>query len=541
MRAFSTAFGQRASTPSVAEHDNTARSGYALWIGAALAVLFSLWCMLANDLTHVIDPDAARHSLNGALIYDMIRTGEWRHPIHFAERYYAHFPAISIPYHPPMFPAIEALMYAGLGMSTFTARLAVAICAGGSIWLLFLLTLRLHGSVCLATAVVLTFCSTPVSVQVGREVMLEYPALLFVFASIRFLDLDRWTRLTTAMTFAFIASLAVWTKHAVFLGLVPWFLLLMERRWQMVRRVPIWAFSAFFGAACIGLAGLVALADFSGENAEWPSRTVAQSVSNNSVFYLRTFLANFGIAGTVVSAAGVLIALCFMPHHRHREARNLCFAWALTAFLVPLFVRAYDPRYLGFMLPAVFILTYMGMYYVFERLVSARFASLATLAVGLVFFAMHMRTDRLYVKGTSEVAAIVAGEHARALYLGPYAGEFIHAVRVLDPTLESAVTRGDQFAPTVSRPNDLLSFVKAHGISLIVVRASALKPAKNPDSLFGTYTDLFTEVRRTTVISSDWERHGVFYVYRFLGPVSAPVKEFKVRSRLLGKSLNLHF
>ena len=67
----------------------TARSGYARWIGGALAVLFSVWCMLANDLTHVIDPDAARHALNGCLIYDMIRTGEWRHPIHFAEKYYA--------------------------------------------------------------------------------------------------------------------------------------------------------------------------------------------------------------------------------------------------------------------------------------------------------------------------------------------------------------------------------------------------------------------------------------------------------------------
>jgi 4-amino-4-deoxy-L-arabinose transferase-like glycosyltransferase len=497
--------------------------------------------MLANDLTHVIDPDAARHALNGALIYDMIRTGEWRHPIHFAERYYAHFPAISIPYHPPVFPAIEALMYAGLGVSTFTARLAVALCAGGSIWLLFLLALRLHGSVCLAAAVVLTFCSTPVSVQVGREVMLEYPALLFVFASIRFLDLDRWSRLSTAMAFAFVASLAVWTKHAVFLGLVPWFLLVIERRWRLVRRVPIWAFSAFFGAACIGLAGLIALAGFSGENASWPSRTVAQSVSSNSVFYLRIFPANLGLPGTVVAAAGVLIVLCFMPRHRYREARNLCVAWALAAFLVPLFVRAYDPRYLFFMLPAVFILAYTGMYYVLELLVSARFASLVTLAVGLAFFATYMRTDRLYVKGTSEAAAIVAREHARALYLGPYDGEFIHAVRVLDPTLESAVIRGDQFARAVSRPNDLLSFVRAHGINMIVVRASALEPAKDPESLFASYSDLFPEVRRTTVTSSDWRRQGAFYVYRFLGPASPPVKEFKVRSRLLGKSLNLHF
>ena len=75
--------------------------------------------------------DSPHHALNGALVYDMVRTGNFAHPIAYAEHYRSRFPAISIPYHPPLFPVIESLFYATFGVNYSTARLVVALAAGG--------------------------------------------------------------------------------------------------------------------------------------------------------------------------------------------------------------------------------------------------------------------------------------------------------------------------------------------------------------------------------------------------------------------------
>jgi 4-amino-4-deoxy-L-arabinose transferase-like glycosyltransferase len=519
------------------QKDAAARRRTVRIVAAVLAVLFFLWCMLTADLTHIMEPDEARHAMNGALLYDMVRTGGWRHPIDFAKTYYAHFPAISMPYHPPVFPIFEAIIYAGLGVSTFTARLAAAICAGVSIWLLFLLVVRLYGSVCVALAVVLTFCSLPVSTLVAREVMLEFPTFVFVFASLYFSDLDRWTRLRPALWFALFGALAVWSKQAVFLGLVPWFLLIVERRWALLKRLSIWAFSAVFGAACLGFAAWSALAAYSGTN---PGMEVSTNVWRHCLFYLRAIAGQLGLTGLLVAAAGTLTA-CVAPHGRDRRARNLCAVWAVAAFLVPVFVGQFDARYIIFMYPALLVLSYAGIYRISERLFSPRVAGVLTLAASLAFFATNMRTDRIYVTGISDAAALVAADRARAVYFGAYNGEFIHAVRVLDPSLASVVIRADQFEPELSRPDELLAFTRAYGIRFFVVRTPESETAKEARSLFGEHSGMFTEVRRIRLTSSAPSHRGTLHVYRFTGPAPAVTENITIRSRTLGKSLNLKF
>src|SRR5690349_7335498 len=77
--------------------------------------------------TAVVDTDAARHAMNGAFLLDFARSGGWRRPVKYAEWYYARYPGISIPYHPPLFPAFESLFFAAAGVGVTPARAAVAL------------------------------------------------------------------------------------------------------------------------------------------------------------------------------------------------------------------------------------------------------------------------------------------------------------------------------------------------------------------------------------------------------------------------------
>src|SRR3954466_13968557 len=94
-----------------------------------LALYFFGSALYGVNRTEVIDTEAARHAMNGAFIYDLVRTGHLLHPIEYGKFYYNRMPALSIPFHPPLFPAIEAIFFAVFGVHLLTARVAIAICA----------------------------------------------------------------------------------------------------------------------------------------------------------------------------------------------------------------------------------------------------------------------------------------------------------------------------------------------------------------------------------------------------------------------------
>ena len=195
----------------------------AAWIPYVLAIFFFLSALWGVGSTDVIDTDAARHAMNGAFIYDMVRGGHIMHPIEYAQQYYGHLPALSMPYHPPMFPAIEALFFALLGVKLVAARAAVAISVGISVLLLYRLVETTLQSRILAACVTVTTLSLWTVQVVSRDVMLEFPALAFTLAALYCLrDMDRSFTVRRALLFGLLAAAAVWTKqHAVFLGAMP--------------------------------------------------------------------------------------------------------------------------------------------------------------------------------------------------------------------------------------------------------------------------------------------------------------------------------
>jgi 4-amino-4-deoxy-L-arabinose transferase-like glycosyltransferase len=222
-------------------------------IAAALGCLFAIWCMRSARATDVTFNDQARHAMNGAAIHDMVRDGGFTRPAAYLKEYFSRYPAVSMPYHPPVFPAVEAIVFLVFGVSHVTARAAVALFVAGVAALIMLLVYSTHGSLRVAAASTVIFMAIPLSQSLAADVMLEMPAMFFVVGSLLFMRrLPEWdTR--QAIGAACFAAAAVWTKQTVFAGLVPFLIICVTRRWSVMRRAPFWLFVGVFGASVLAL------------------------------------------------------------------------------------------------------------------------------------------------------------------------------------------------------------------------------------------------------------------------------------------------
>ncbi|MGL6074773.1 MAG: ArnT family glycosyltransferase [Fimbriiglobus sp.] len=128
-------------------------------------------------------PDSPRYVNAAAMIHDWMLSGTWTKPMAFAEQNYLQYPSFSIPYHPPGYPAILAVVFLVTGVSYTAAKGFVAICWGGSVVLFYLLQLRLEVPSMRAALLSLMFLSTPLFVHWSQDTMSEIPALFFLFAS----------------------------------------------------------------------------------------------------------------------------------------------------------------------------------------------------------------------------------------------------------------------------------------------------------------------------------------------------------------------
>jgi len=148
-----------------------------------LAIFFGLWSLRGISGSSIADYDTARHGLNGAFILDMFRRWKMVHPVQYGYWYYSRLPALSLPYHPPLFPVFKALIFSIFGVSPFSARLAVAIAAAVAVLLMIRLLRKSHGSPLLALMVTASFFALPTVQRLSNTVMLEIPALVFVLAA----------------------------------------------------------------------------------------------------------------------------------------------------------------------------------------------------------------------------------------------------------------------------------------------------------------------------------------------------------------------
>jgi 4-amino-4-deoxy-L-arabinose transferase-like glycosyltransferase len=508
-----------------------------------LALYFAISAMWGVWNTDIVDTDAARHAMNGAFIYDLVRSGHLLHPVDYAEQYYGRLPALSMPYHPPLFPAIEAVFFALFGVKLFAARLAVAISVGICVILFYRLIERALESRVLAISASITMFSLWVSHIVARDVMLEYPALALMLAGVLFLlDWDGHLSLKHALGFAVFASLAFWTKqHAVILGGIPPLYALLTGRWRQLLRFPALAALTIFGAS---VACYILLSSRFHNAGIHEAATSASDLRWIAMITVPTYLRwmKQGLMGVPALFAACAVLLFLVSLRRRKPVRHrlgLFWAWIVSGALVLADLGNTDYRYLFFLYPPVFAIGYAWAFQGAVRIWGQRRAEAITLGFALLYFVSGFWVPREYLRGPGAAAsAIVKGQATRILYAGEADGNFVFGVRALDPNHHTTVIPGGKLPKVTFQPEELKAFCRQYGVEWIVVESG---PIQRPWSTLGTSPPAFLKLDREFPLESSRERWrtGGMDVFRVQVPSSAPGGDLKLPIGKLGRNITV--
>ena len=510
-------------------------------IAAVAAGAFGLLALRGLDAGGIVWTDAARHAMNGALIHDWLREGPWLSPGAYARWYYAHWPALSLGYHPPVFPAIEAVAYFLFGVGPFAARAVVALATGVSAWLMYRLVLRTHGSPAVAFAAMVAGFSLPLVQSLSQDVMLEMPALVFVLLALLALPpLNEPFTARAALGFAAFAVIAIWTKQlTVFVAAVPVGMAVLTARGNWLRSRWLWISVA---ACAFALAGLTVFElAFGGESPRRFAvfRGLDRVLPSNGAVYLAYAWDNYGLL--LVALAGLSLLWAVRKHQWQAlvGADGLYIAWAAAVIAALLLGRWASTRYLFFAGPPLVALGVIAAHRSLARLAPARWADAAIVVTASAIALAGISRAPLVLPGPAAAAQLVAADHpTRVLYAGESDGQFAFALRSATADTNAIVIRGERLPDAVYEADIFEDFATRYGVSHVVLEQTR-RTASMPWTRL--LEDPAPSLAPLTQVPVSGYRVGALHVFRFTAPSSTPANTLRLSgdSDKSGRTLRL--
>jgi hypothetical protein len=503
-----------------------------------LALLFALLALRGALSTDVVDPDAARHAMNGIFLHDLIREGQIGHPVAYAKKYYGHFPALSLPYHPPLLPLAESIFFLLFGVHYLVARLLISLFTGGCVILFYKLVLKTGGSHFVAVASIMTFFVLRGSYLVSRDIMLEFPALFFALGALYFLaKSDADFNLRSSLGFALLAAAAVWTKQqTIFLGAVPFAHIVIARKWDALKNRWLWFSAAVFGVLVAVLAAISIETGF-GTNRGWRHGGIAAMAAKRILAYATGFRDQFTLVPALFVAGSFLFFL-FASQRRPGPRRDLYLAWVLAVSIELLFLPPYDRRYLFFLQPALIFLAYAALCRLSELVLRPSQAWLIPSAVVVAVVALNVARVPVFLQGPSTAASLAAGNgDNRILYFGRTNGAFIFALRTLDPRLESVVIRGDKLPSELLQADRFENFAHDYGVNFVILEQT--NQTVPSDALLASPARSMDWQADIPLRCSFPDRSGTLHIYRFKTPSPNPKQTIHLEKGIYRQDIDL--
>ena len=525
------------------------------------ALFFAVWSLRGAGHSDTVDTDAARHAMNGAFIYDLIRGGHLTHPIEFARVYYGHLPAITMPFHPVVFPAIVSGFYALFGVKALSARLAVALAVGICFLLLYRLVEATLRNSAIAACVAITVLSLWCVQLVSTDVMLELPAMAFTLAALyclRDLTFEEESRAFSwgrALLFTALGGLAISTKqHSVFLGGVPVLTALLAGRWRLLKRPQIWISAAVLLG--IGAGWALVWAHFQGSVGN--GNQVASSPHDlRRIFFKNarlygqwtwedftawehlTDLPGIFAAWSLAACSIAAFAYAFCNRLWRIAGLSVYAAWMVSVALVLLVLGAVDARYLFFLMPGAIVIAYAMLWRGCASVWGERRACYVPSLFAIAWFVAGLFFQPEYLRGPAEAAALITESGpARVLYAGEADGNFIFAVRTRDPNMRTTVVPAGKLPASTFGPEALERFCRHFGINWIVVED--VPEVHNWSSMAASPTPSM-RLDRSLPLESNRTRwkSGRIQVYRFTAPADPGGGVLEIPVRKLDRPIEL--
>lgn len=437
--------------------------------------------------------DACAHGMNGVFLYDFFRSMPLTHIYDFALKYYGRYPGISIPYHPPFFPLLEAFFFFLFGISVVTARVAVVFFSLIAIVFWYKLIRSIYNEEIAFFSGILLI-TTPSIVLMSRDAMLEMPALAMVILSSYFLhnsiDLDKKGHLYYC---ALCLGLSIWTKQTT-VFMLPLFLsyIILRKKYDILYKKE--GILSIIIIIIISVSLMLITFKFAEYNivqvvSDTKYYGFTKSSASNFLYYVKALPRILTVPLLVLSCFSIALILL-----RRNLKKGLFFLlWIFWAYVLITYISVKGVRYAYFWVPPFCLfasLIYTEFKLKFRRI---DFSTLIILCLCIFQFIVSYRSNAPFIEGYEKAAKFVTRNlKGDAVLIGGYFyGNFIFNLRKHDPEGKLIALRTDKVLsnPFISKDGekeDVYELFEDYGIKYIVF--------ENRDSGYGPELEKMRDV-----------------------------------------------
>lgn len=449
-----------------------------------LAAAVALVCLMAARGIHTgefdYNVDEAQHAVTGLFMADALRDLPLRHPVQYAYRYYAQYPAVAILHWPPLFYVFEGISFMLFGASVVSARVTVILFAVVLLYQWFLLVEELQDSytagICTAVLGLL-----PTMLIFEKTIMLEIPSLALGVAAvrhwIRYLDEGRKSSL-----YAFglwLAAALLCKQTSVYLLVFCLLTVVVTKKWDRIFRRDMLAVA---GLVAVLAGPFLTLMLFVQGNA------VANDLSSHRMsgfarasYYIRTLPATFSPALLALAVLGMLLARGW----NKRAQATMMACWIVAGYVTFSFFGQREARFAIYWFPPLVYFA-VGLLTQFFQKPKLRLAGRGVAALLVAVLAIPAWSQqRPYISGYKDVASRLVDQYHAGIVLfdGRVPGNFVFYMRALDPKRHFLVLRKSLYADNI-RPGEgseellhnqeeLTDIFRRDGIRFVVVSENA--------------------------------------------------------------------
>ncbi|MFV9645040.1 MAG: ArnT family glycosyltransferase [Desulfobacterales bacterium] len=501
-------------------------------------------------------PDGQRYTFNGILLHDMVRDKAIFHPYDYNVRFYAKYPATSLPYGSPFFALVFAAAFSLFGISFSVARWVVAIYTMGAALMLWHLIYHINRSYWHAVLAVSAFLFNPLTGIYSRDITPELALAFYSFLTIFFFyNYVEYEKKYFGIYAALAFSLGYLTKpYIIPLGMALVLYAIIRRKlYIMYKRESL--------LALVITAGLIVpstMLAFKYATNELGGTTIPSIDVNLLLAYPTIAIKCLPIltAGAII---GFIIGLL-----RKDNLTLLCLLWTFSCYFFFTFYlpEHQDQKYFFTFLPALivpFVMTIDRLYFLLKKFR----LNIVLIMLLIVFFAHGTLSSGVsYIRGYEEAGKYVA-EHPHGksvLFYGRYDGTFMMGIRRVIPKGGPYVLRGDrQLAVRVSygkakqsvsveSSDDIIKLLNRYRTGYVAIEIESTLERDFPEynilmQTISSNTELFTEVAKFP-IQTNWNTlvSNELVIYKFSFDKSTnPAKKLKIPVPTLKKELEVVF
>ncbi len=544
----------------------TPRNTFPAWTGALLCLLAVASAIV---LLFVTAPkhedfwwtDGATFALNGELIRDYLASGLGQNPMAFASAWFLRYPALTISLYPPIFPMVEAAVFAIFGFSHAAAQATVtgfaALAAYGAYRVC-----RSAVPMAAAAGGAILLLSTPGVLLWSRQVVMEVPTLAFLLlAAAVFLHHQRVGNLRSLLLAVLFLLAAVYTKQtAIFIAAAFAAALILDGGLTVLRKQSTWI------AVAIGIAGLVPLTIFTllyaSQNIDSAIGAGTSSIDGHSAasrLSVAAFLV-YGRALTAIvgplplAASAVYLALLTRLGWRHAEEKRLTLlmlCWFVADYVMISVIGHFEHRYGIFLtVPPVVLSVLLA-----ARVLHYRGDGTIILPLAVLLFALGLASAPVTrITGYDAVAQYIVDhthQDSVVLFHGKESKNFTFSVRVRTPHPKIFIVRADKELVKYNivrewgitdrnlSEADIEGIVDRYGIEYVVSQPGFWTDQPSMAKLEAVlHSNRFTLVAEFPIESEEPSQRTTIRIYRNNRPVPASAQQLLIEMPALGRAIS---